>query len=52
MSDTNLEGDVFADTLGIVLVDLHLPSTTATATNVADILVQYTPPASHIARKI
>ncbi len=52
MSETTLEGDVFADTFDIMLVDLPMPLITATASNAADILVQYTPPASHIARKI
>jgi len=52
VSDTTLEGAVFADTLGIVLVDLHLPLTIVTANNASDILVQYTPPASHTERKI
>jgi len=52
MSDTTVEGDVFADIFGIVLADLHLTLATVTASNAADILVQYTPPASHTVRKI
>ena len=44
--------DVFADTFGFVLLDLHMPLITVTASNAADILAQYMPLVSHIERKI
>ena len=44
--------DVFADTFGIMLMDLHIPYITVTASNAADIREQYLPQGSRSAQKI